>query len=751
MQQSSSSSSLDEKDAIPLPIGVTVRSRRRNQRLASSKSITDDVVINNKENNQTRRNTDTAATSKRRGKTKSVRSDRNQVEEEEGKDDKHEHDNDSNRLFQTTLKSIALDLMLRHNHGLADQVLQASRSMSSSSSKKQLVASLALEEHENELLNDCRTLIKSVTDKDAANTFVLESLYVTVHILRALASFQYHAKRQEATLKLLYNIATLASDQLKLLDSSCKGQVMVTVICVAALEAMGRLLKRYSIESTSTSSKSSKTIAFIVLENTQHDDNHHNNWSQKIFPRPTFQRTRNGSAAKNCGTLPPRKVVALNMQMAMAVFMALVKLETTFSFSDSSASSNDMVSDFGSFPRRLLMQVYESTSIGRLQFGTSLFDDIVVPWIHFFAELIGPECFDEILLHGKRAHRSLWEAAAASQVTASSSTATSTNGQELALQLRQRSVMALLLCPSNDVPLPYLRSILAEKLFDSACAYAWKAVATFRSGSSESNPSVPLRSFHEEVGPVLDALHDEGGESFAYAEYCTYRALHLGPGHADVQRFYRSNEYLEQSTSVAIMGETTFDQFLLALTLSRGFESLGCTDDGMSNFSSSDVGHLESVRDRFRSTVLTSSDIGQLNRCCKMLALASLSRSIYNVLKDNAWVPRPTECSMLYYAGKILADCMGPLCVKLLSCKSQTKAEMQRFWETSVESFIRALTALVRISTSKPSNINSFSVSLADINDESESMAIQLVDLLIGETGQRNAPAECLEKAAKVS
>jgi hypothetical protein len=135
--------------------------------LASSKSNTDDVVTN-KENNQTRRNTDTAAaTSKRRGKSKSIRSDRNQEEEEEegkGKDDKHDHASDS-KLFQTTFKSIPSGLMLRRNHGLADQVLQASRSVSSSSSsKKQPVASLVLEEHENELPNDCRTLIKASTN-----------------------------------------------------------------------------------------------------------------------------------------------------------------------------------------------------------------------------------------------------------------------------------------------------------------------------------------------------------------------------------------------------------------------------------------------------------------------------------------------------------------------------------------------------------------------------------------------------------
>ena len=303
--------------------------------------------------------------------------------------------------------------------------------------------------------------------------------------------------------------------------------------------------------------------------------------------------------------------------------------------------------------------------------------------------------------------------------------------------------MALLLCRSNELPVACMIQILAEKTMDGACTYAWKAVASFRGRSAtDSNPSlttdVLLRAFHDEVGPVLDALQENGGESLAYAEYCAYRALHLGSNHPDVKYLCQgSREFInDQPRSI---GSAAFDLLLLALRLCRALDSSVSKDERLDD--------AQLIMEQFAVTVLESNDQASLTRCYKLLALATLPRNIYNLSKDSSWESSPMDCSMMYCAARILANCLSPLCMKLLSNKSQTKADIHRFWEATVESFIRALTALTRISTANPKALDERSISPVDVNAEANSIAINLVNLLT----QRQAPTDCLEKAAKVS
>ena len=128
----------------------------------------------------------------------------------------------STKFFQTAIaKSSPLDSILLRKQtsaadssGLVHQILQTSQTLSSSSSSmagsRNGCFSLALEEHQIELLHECRTLIKRCSssskgdddgqEKDSRVETKVYCLHVAIHILRALSSFQYNdGKHQEAT------------------------------------------------------------------------------------------------------------------------------------------------------------------------------------------------------------------------------------------------------------------------------------------------------------------------------------------------------------------------------------------------------------------------------------------------------------------------------------------------------------------------------------------------------------------------
>ena len=164
---------------------------------------------------------------------------------------------------------------------------------------------------------------------------------------------------------------------------------------------------------------------------------------------------------------------------------------------------------------------------------------------------------------------------------------------------------------------------------------------------------------------------------------------------------------------------------------------------------------VTSTIDHFTSIVMKCSDVAIITRCHKILTLASLPRSVFELLQNSSWEPSPSDCSMLFTVGKIMSCCMAPLCGKLLSCKVQETEGNCRFMEEFVEYYVRALTAFVRIPTLMTTETNDNklpSLMLAKVHAESDAAAANLVNFLDQEHRVFvAAPVECVEKAAKVS
>ena len=341
--------------------------------------------------------------------------------------------------------------------------------------------------------------------------------------------------------------------------------------CFAGFEAMGCLLRQYQTLLLPVSSHDDdgggdsgcQTIITFKANVCRHDPPDSNTLWMQIFPVPNIKRgnvpleSSLSTTSSSYESLLFARSYTLGLQMAMTIFTVLIN-SASCDPRMKKAVYIDIAAEFGTFPCTLFADVTEKGTSGSLEICSSLFNGIIVPWIHFSATNIGPECFDDIFMQGKRAHRIFWEAVAASQSMPSAYY----HPQEMALQLRQQSILALLLCRPNEPTLLCLRSDISEHMLDTACTDAWKAAASFRYRPDEESDTATHRkillSFHQHVGFAIYSVEEQRGNSLSYAEYCAYRALRLGPDYIDVT----------QSSTIKTAGQATFALFLLALQLS---------------------------------------------------------------------------------------------------------------------------------------------------------------------------------------
>jgi hypothetical protein len=582
---------------------------------------------------------------------------------------------------------------------------------------------LLLDDHALDLLNGCRKVLKEAKERtDIAGT--LECLCVGVHGLRAICRTITARSKQDAAVKLLFHAIVTAEDITGRTKDSLEMQ-RAACYSLAAYEALGKLLKLYSVET----SKGSGVVTFTIAPKQEGDP------LAGVFPIPTKTSTEQVPP----GSLSIDLVCSIGIQSIIAASRILTRLVLM-----KKRIRGSPVAEFNGIVDSLLND--ESP----VPMAVHLIRRILLPWILFLASNSDQDCTKQVTSHGRDAHRILWDAA--------SSIAQSKEDVEECLSLRGNAVAALLLGGDTGSQLPSrLRSALIQKHFENACTYAWKAAVSYfqlvAPASSAPCPD-PLRRYHEEIGRLLDAFADE--DCLAYTEYCAYRAFHVGLTSScactsDPCLFALlplKYPHSDCGSDMAMSGNQAFlATFFLSVYVRDRLQKIDeiADDDTPADF----IRNAQVIMARMRSTIIESDDPAAMSsrlRYFSMLSMISLHRVVFDLVERDSLPCYGSVPAIVQLAADILVGCVGPLGRAVLAdSKSMDESRVRQTWTSLVECFIRGISAFEMLSA-KLSTENS----AANYLERANSVIENLADTLDRKRGKVKAPRDTAENAAKV-
>jgi hypothetical protein len=589
---------------------------------------------------------------------------------------------------------------------------------------------LLLEDHALDLLNGCRKVLKEAKDRnDIAGT--LACLCVGVHGLRAVCRTIIIAtsrSKQDVAVKLLFHAIVTAEDITGRTTKQDDSLEMQRAACYsfAAYEALGKLLKLYSVE---TSKGSTGVVVFTIAPKQENDP------LPGVFPIPT--RT---STEQVPGSLSIDLVCSIGIQSTIAASRILTRLVPM-----KVRIRGSPVAEFNGIVESLVLDEESPLPI-----AVHLVRRILLPWICFLASNSDQDCTKQVTSHGRDAHRILWDAA--------SSIAQSKEDVDECLSLRGNAVAALLLSgDTGSQPPSRLRSALIQKHFENACTYAWKAAVLYFQlvAPSTSAPCPdPLRRYHEEIGRLLDAFADE--DCLAYTEYCAYRALHVGLTSScactsDTCLFALiplKYPHSDCGRDMAMSSNQAFlATFLLSVYVKDRLQKIDelAEDDIPVDF----VRNAQVIMARIRSTIIENNDPAAVSsrlRYFSMLSMISLHRVVFDLVERDSMPLYGSIPAIVQLAADILVGCVGPLGRAVITdSKSMNESKVRQTWTSLVECFMRGISALEMLG----SKLSTGSTS-ANYLQRANSAINDLADTLDRKRGRLKAPRDTAENAAKV-
>jgi hypothetical protein len=632
-----------------------------------------------------------------------------------------------------------------------------------------ITGTLLLEEHALDLLNGCRKVLKEAKEsKDIAGT--LACLCVGVHGLRAICARTTKitgGSKQDAAVKLLFHAIVTAEDITARMDTKVDALEMQRAACysLAAYEALGKLLKLYSVQTQTCSKRSAGTgVVIFTMDPKQENDPLD---MAGVFPIPTTKTSVEEQVP--AGSLSIDLVCSIGIQSTIAASRILTRLSPIMK---QKILGSPPVAEFNGILVESILEQKNSSPV--IPIAVHLIRRNLLPWILFLASHSEQDCTKQVTSHGRDAHRILWDAASSMAQSKEDGDA-----QECLL-LRGNAVAALLL--GGDTGLRQLssrlRSALLQKHFDNACTYAWKAAVSYCqlaapfTTSSAPCPD-PLRRYHEEIGRILDAFAVE--DSLAYTEYCAYRAFHVGLTtssssacissdrclFAPIPLQYPHSDCGSDSDMAAVSMSSGNQAFLAAFFLSvyvrdrlRKIDKVaaGGDDTVPADF----IRNSLAIMARMRSTIIESDNSAAVSnrlRYFSMLSMISLHRVVFDVVERGDSLPLHGSVPvMVQLAADILVSCVGPLgrTVVISDSKSMEEIRVRQTWTSLVECFVRGISAFEMLSSKLVSTDENTYTSANYPLERANSAMNDLADTLDRKRGRLKAPRDTAENAAKV-
>jgi hypothetical protein len=627
-------------------------------------------------------------------------------------------------IFRAAAASTSEASFWKKHTKLMECVVDASMSIA-----KTPAGTLLLEDHALDLLNGCRKVLKEAKEsKDTAGT--LACLCVGVHGLRAICRTITGGSKQDAAVKLFFHAIVTAEDITgRTKDIDALEMQRAACYSLAAYEALGKLLKLYSVE---TSKGSTGVVIFTIAPKQESDP------LAGVFPIPTKT-----SVEQVPGSLSIDLVCSIGIQSTIAASRILTRLVQL-----KKRIRGSPVAEFNGIVESL------PDKESPVPIALHLIRRILLPWILFLASNSDQDCAKQVSSHARDAHRILWDVA--------SSIAQSKEDAEECLSLRGNALSALLLGGDTGSQLPSrLRSALMKKHFENACTYAWKAAVSYvqLAAPSTSAPCPdPLRRYHEDIGRLLDAFADDE-DCLAYTEYCAYRAFHVGLTSSCACTSDRcllapipsKYPHLDCGSDMAMTsGNQAFlATFFLSVYVRDRLQKIEdlAEDDTPADF----VRNAQVIMARMRFAIIESDDpvaVSSRLRYFSMFSMISLHRVVFDLVERGDSLPRYGSVSaIVQLAADILVGCVGPLGRAVIAdSKSMEEASrVRQTWTSLVECFIRGISAFEML-TSKLSTENRS----ADYLEKANAAINDLADTLDRKRGRLKAPRDTAENAAKV-
>jgi hypothetical protein len=580
---------------------------------------------------------------------------------------------------------------------------------------------LLLEDHALDLLNGCRKVLKEAKEsKDISGT--LECLCVGVHGLRAICRTITGGSKQDAAVKLLFHAIVTAEDITGRTKDSLEMQ-RAACYSLAAYEALGKLLKLYSVQT----SKGTGVVVFTIAPKQENDP------LAGVFPIPAKT-----SVEQVPGSLSIDLVCSIGIQSTIAASRILTRLSPM-----KKRIRRTPLAEFNGIVESIL------DTESPVPIAVHLLRRILLQWISFLASNSEQDCTKQVTSHGRDAHRILWDAA--------SSIAQSKEDAEECLSLRGNAVAALLLGDTGS-PLPSrLRPALIKKHFENACTYAWKAAVSYFQLVSPSTSAPcpdPLRLYHEEIGRLLEAFADE--DCLAYTEYCAYRAFHVGVTSSCACTSDRClfalipfrYPHSDCGSGMAVSGNQAFlATFFLSVYVRDRLQKI---DELAGDAIPADfIKNSQVLMARMRSAITESDDPAAASsrlRYFSMLSMISLHRVVFDLVERDSLPLYGSVPVVVQLAADLLVGCVGPLGRAVIAdSKSMDESRVRQTWTSLVECFFRGISAFEMLSSKLPTKNGS-----ANNLERANSAINDLADTLDRKRGRLQAPRDTAENAAKV-
>jgi len=619
----------------------------------------------------------------------------------------HQQQQQQQRAVMTTFRSAAKETSQASfwtQPSLIECVVKASLRGKASSS-------LLLQERVGDILHSCRALVKEAAttqskEQTTTTTLQQDNLYVALHGLRSiLYTTLLSDKQRDTVLRLLYHVTVTASEMVVLSattpssndDDAVVLLLLPAILSLTALESLGTALEGCTLNNN----ESSTTTLLKYQKNS--------NNSAVRFPVPQqLTSSSNNNSKRWSSSIPENQLLDMGIFSIVAAARVVVSLRgggggDSTSTSITVAQSNEFGLSLGCCETR-----NGSTSALRgVLHGLAL--EIAVPWMAFSASSSSSSSSKAdpktTVSHCKKMQRILWEAADAVK-----------DDVQERLLLQGDSIRVSLLNDCETMG-DSVRNVLRASQLEAACTCAWKAAEAYhRSNSNYDNCDATLRLFHETVGSVLDSFATRDAP-IVYTEYCAYRALHTG-----------SRQFPKKDKPTA--DQATLALFLLTLQVRDGLTGKSISSG------SSDVPTTERAKVTIANfcSFIANAPAGSRLRYYRLFSMIKLHRIVFDFLgNDGGGSPTTaTDSEFLDLASRILSECLGPLCIRLIADKRLEESQ----WIVGLEIFKQAVAAS-EVGTNDDSAFSS-----SDIVIESFTRAL-------AKSSAHPAPSECIENAAK--
>jgi len=584
------------------------------------------------------------------------------------------------------------------------------------------------------LLSTCRKLVKTaVGNKETDNESSLHGLYVALHGIRAMSMLPVEVERSEAILRLLYHVITTVAYIIPTLQAQ-QGQATTKknrakmenyldlgeTTCLAGYQALSYILVQYSVPLGDRF----LSFGFTDLE----DDSSSKQPWRAFFPVPRVEKKQR--KIKDTPSMTSSQIYTICMQSTLAMARMM---------------GTSTVTKTGPFSKFLVDSDHSDTGLTSSQSATvHLLSSAGLSWARFLSINVPDEdgaIVKETVSYCQQAHRILWELSSCLSQHATPS--------GYCLQLRNYSLLILLAQSPDDSSISLdLKSsagtFLCKKHFENICTMACKTSTYYL----QNQQHFSLHDFHANLGSVLDFVGKRlPGESYPYAEYCAYRALHVGSGLEQMADTSADNLSKASTAALAI--------FSVSLQL-RDYFQQQCLDshtgsNEMSNcLTAAFTGKVRTIIQAFRSIFFYDSESHSAEvilRCCKILTLAPLHTTVFKLSSlPVELLAERIDLEKMRIAAEIMSTCVGPLAYLLITMRGCFDSKKETYiWDFVVESHARAAVVW--------DTLHSIGSACDDTNDDQRMCDKAIRELM--EIFSRNdecvaAPSSLIEKAAKV-